>query len=232
AAVKGITPEQPAPVRAEPRKQTFLEKMFSWFKAEEPEPAKPAPKPEPVKTRRPEREGRRPGPSRKALPEREKAERTEKAERPEKIERTEREKPVPLVEATETEKPQGEGRKRSRRRRDRSKGERPEARAVRAAETLQTEKAPVIEATIEYAKPQAAAEARPIEAIIEYAKPEEAESPKEDFSLEQVETDPGKLKSVETPFEAERAKPRRRRTRNIVPIENEPLMQVETKQME
>ena len=230
AAVKGITPEQPAPVRAEPKKQTFLEKMFSWFKVEEAEPPKPAPKPETPKPRRPEREAKRPAPQRKALPEREKTERPEKPER---------EKPLPAVEAVEAEKPQGEGRKRSRRRRDRSKGERAE-KPIQAVETASAIPAGAIEATIEYArpkpaaaeKPDQAAESKPIEAIIEYAKPRKMEVAMEVVqkeALEQVETDPGKLKPVETPFEMERAKPRRRRTRNIVPIENEPLMQVETK---
>lgn len=240
AVVKGITPEQPAPVKTEPKKPTFFEKMFSWFKSEEPEPAKPAPKPEPARPRRPEREAsKRPVQAKKPLPERAKP--VQEREKPERVkqerERPEREKPVSAVEAVETEKPQGEGRgKRRRSRRDRSKGERVEARTAVEA-PVESASPAVIEATIEYAKPRPPVEAKPaeakpvkakpIEAIIEYARPGAEAS-----SLEQVETDPGKLKPLESSFDRERAKPRRRRTRNIVPVEAEPLMQVETKRVE
>ncbi len=230
AAVKGITPEQPAPMKAEPRKPTFFEKMFSWFKPEEPEPPKPVqpPKPEP-KPRRPEREAaKRPVQPRKPLPEREKVVR-EKVDR----EKVDLEKPVPAVEAVEAEKPEGRG-KRRRTRRDRSKGDRTENRAAAPVETVSVaETAPImpapIEAIIEYARKAQPVEAAPIEAIIEYARPG-TEAP----LLEQVETNPEKLRQAasEASFARERAKPRRRRARNIAPVENEPLMQVETRRTE
>ena len=114
-----------------------------------------------------------------------------------------------------------------------------------------------IEAVVEYAKPQAIeaiieyAKPQQIEAIVEYAKPQQIEAIVEyakpaapvkatkkeakAASLEQVETNPQKvgMTAAEAEFEKARSQPRRRRARNVVPLDaQEPLMQVETKRAE
>jgi len=238
AAVRGITPDQPAPVKAEAKKPGFFEKMFSWFKPEESEaPRTPAPaKPLPARER-PRRQENRQRPSEAKRPA------TPKQPKPEK-------QPLPAVEAVEAEKPpreggEGGGRgKRRRGRRDRGRGDRQEALAIESGKPAGE---PIIEAIIEYAKPasgEAVAEkaqpkARParIEAIIEYAQPQkdgDAEPKKDEPELQQVETNPEKVQQTasEASFEKARTNPRRRRTRNVTPIEPEQLLQVETKQAE
>ncbi len=271
AAVRGITPDQPAPVqeaKVEAKKPTFFEKMFSWFKAEEaPKIVEPA-KSEPVRERPRRQDNRskaaeaakRPIPPKR--PERERPER----ERPER-EKPEREKTVLAVEAAEPEKPrneaQGEGRGRRRRgRRDRSRGDRqdvqPQETRADMPQAAETRKAP-IEAvkSVEAAKPVELPAAEPMavhaEASIEAAMPVGAAMPVETVEsvevektaapvemaapvLQQVETDPGKVKNIsaasEAAFERARTNPRRRRARNIAPSEAEPLLQVETKHPE
>ncbi len=254
AAVKGITPDQPAPVtvKVEEKKPTFFEKMFSWFKTEEAPAPKVQPKPAAPVREKPQRQAQQKPQQQRPAQQKQRPER----EKPEK-----QEKPVLAAEPVEKpieEKREGEGRgKRRRGRRDRSRGERQEAKAVLPIEaTIEYAKPQAIEATIEYAKPRAqekrAKAPASIEATIEYAKPQAVEAvevakpkaakPKasrkaaaEEPLLQQVETNPEKVEktSAEADFEKARTQPRRRRTRNITPIEaQEPLMQVETKRAE
>ncbi len=282
AAVKGITPAQPAPVApepvSEPKRLSFFGKMFSWLKTEPveaPKPVEPAPpvKAEPVRER--SRQAQKPKAAaepQKRQPQ-QRQQRPEKSEKPEKIERPEKiEKPVlaeeaaPEAEKPRTETPQGEGKSRRRRgRRDRSRADKPEMTALESGEVAAAEKpAPQKperseprqkrqpRGEVEAAKPAAEAEKpatseateapvavrKPIEAIIEIARPVSAPAevgeaaPQE--GLQQIETNPEKLARTasEAAFERARTHPRRRRTRNIAPVEAEPLMQVETKRAE
>ncbi len=237
AAVRGITPEQPAPVKVEAKKPGFFEKMFSWLKSEETEAPKAPAQAKPVQAReRPRRQENRQRPS--------------EAKRPAQPRQPKPEKqPLPAVEAGEAEKSpreggEGGGRgKRRRGRRDRGR----DRQETLALETGKPAGAPIIEAIVEYANPAsgeavveaARPKARParIEAIIEYAQPlkdEDAQPGKEEAELQQVETNPEKVQQTasEASFEKARTNPRRRRTRNVTPIEPEQLLQVETKPSE
>ena len=146
AAVKGITPDQPAPI-VEPKpeaqgtapradagaRQTIIQKIFAWFRGNrKPEPV--VEKAEPLTARPAPRDGGRrggrprpEGPGRGPRPERgERAERPERGERPDRGERGERAEGRPQPSRTE-----GEGGRDSRRQRgDRpergERGERPE----------------------------------------------------------------------------------------------------------
>ncbi len=242
AAVRGITPDQPAPVKVETKKPGFFGKMFSWFKSEETEaPRTPAPaKPLPARERPPRRNENRQKPAEAKRPT------TPRPPKPEK-------QPLPAVEAVEAEKPPregGEGGRGKRRRGRRDRGR--DRQEVLALESGKAAGAPTIEATIEYAKPSimepaaieaivetvpAKAEPAGIGAIIEYAQPQkdgDAQPQNDEPELQQVETNPEKVKQTasEASFEKARTNPRRRRTRNVTPIEPEQLLQVETKQSE
>ena len=135
AAVKGITPAQPAPmvedkpatpapapVVAAPQAKGFFARIVDFFKGESapapvvaPEPVAPA-KPSRDRTRDGERDGRRGGRGRTSRdgaraergerPERaERGERVEKAERPEKAERVEKQERAPRPEGAEVREP-------------------------------------------------------------------------------------------------------------------------------
>jgi ribonuclease E len=251
AAVKGITPDQPAPVavKVEEKKPTFFEKMFSWFRTEEAPAPKIQPKPVPAREK-PQRQAQQKPQHRQA----------QQKPRPERERPEKQEKPVLAAEPVEKpieEKREGEVRgKRRRGRRDRSRGERQESMTTQLEATIEYARPKAIEATIEYAKPRGRGRqdkapasieaiieyAKPQAAAVEYAKPKAAAKPKpsrkaaaEEPLLQQVETNPEKVEmtSAEADFEKARTQPRRRRTRNIAPIEaQEPLMQVETKRAE
>ena len=150
AAIKNITPEQPAPTVAEPTttgKQEesagILSKIFSWFR---PAP-KPAPTPEPAPNKRKDREGRRERGEgrdnnrrggRGNRRDEERGERQERGERPERGERQERgernegrnqrqEKAAAPVkeEAAATERPQQERRPRGEKKERRERNAQP-----------------------------------------------------------------------------------------------------------
>ncbi len=121
AAVKGITPVAPAPMKAEAASApSLISQIIDWFKAlVASEPAKPAVSPRPVRTRtdRPERSegGNRKRRDRNDKPERaerpERADKSERAERPERAEKPERnavqaiEKPLEKVTPAEPRQP-------------------------------------------------------------------------------------------------------------------------------
>jgi ribonuclease E len=119
AVVQGITPAQPAPMKAEEVKPSFMGRFFGWFKgfgAEETPPAKPATpsaKPRPAQKRD---EPRAEGGNNKR---RERGDRPERGERPEKGERGEkgerneqnrRDRNPPAAKAENAAKPQQEAR--------------------------------------------------------------------------------------------------------------------------
>ncbi len=271
AAVKGITPAQPAPVAPEPvpepKKLSFFGKMFSWLKTEPAEAPKPAEPATPVKAE-PVRERSRQPQKPRAAAEPQKRQ-PQKQQRPEKVEKPVlAEEAAPEAEKPKVETPQGEGKSRRRRgRRDRSRSDKTEALGMDSAEAVAAEKPapqkperseqparqkrpprgeaeavkPAAEAektaTVEAAGAPVAVK-KPIEAIIEIARPVSApveivEAVAEE-GLQQVETNPEKVgrTASEAAFERARTHPRRRRTRNIAPVEAEPLMQVETKRSE
>src|SRR5574343_585139 len=154
AVIKGISPEQPAPVVAEkaeaapapaapaPASGGFMAKIMSWFRSE-PKAAEPAPAPEPApkKSRDNRGDGRRDRNGRNGRNGRRDEERGERQERGNRNERNERNERNADKPARDDAAPQQEGRgERKERGNRRERGERRERQQPEAVENrLQTE---------------------------------------------------------------------------------------------
>ena len=154
AVIKGISPEQPAPVVAEkaeaaptpaapaPAAGGFMAKIMSWFRSE-PKAAEPAPAPEPApkKPRDNRGDGRRDRNGRNGRNGRRDEERGERQERGNRNERNDRNERNADKPARDDAAPQQEGRgERKERGNRRERGERRERQQPEAVETrLQTE---------------------------------------------------------------------------------------------
>jgi ribonuclease E len=235
AAVRGITPEQPAPVVAEPAAtSTWIAKIKGWFqKLSAPKEETPPPRKRPARQEQRRREGGRDGRGRERG---ERGEGRQQAQRQPRQERQERqERPAPQAKpveqaakqpvAAKPEAPVGEGGD-NRRRRNRGgrRGERREEGAAGAQEAqAETLAVPVAAATETVETPRHEPVVAPSLGAPE-AKREEKQPAKQSTEVPAAEKTPAEAapaaQSVATPGAeptAEDAKPRRRPPQKVAP---------------